>query len=161
MIQDFLLPLDSPWHPSQRLSPKVRMPGERILKVTKKSGNRGRCRKLSLWNWFLVRQLTCQTSPRFLGYDFLSLFFSSYWRVLWSFKIIIISPPIKMTMKKRERKSCNPFPCHLILSSNYERIKLYDRKCLGVTGLEIFYLSDASKWSTIKEKIIWMQRSDR
>ena len=45
---DFLLPLDSPWHPSQRLSPKVRMPGERILKVTKKSGNRGRCRKLSL-----------------------------------------------------------------------------------------------------------------
>ena len=38
---------------------------ERILKVTKKSGNRGRCRKLSLWNWFLVRQLTCQTSPRF------------------------------------------------------------------------------------------------
>ena len=84
MIQDFLLPLDSPWHPSQRLSPKVRMPGERILKVTKKSGNRGRCRKLSLWNWFLVRQLTCQTSPRFLGYDFLSLFFSSYWRVLWS-----------------------------------------------------------------------------
>ena len=24
---------------------------ERILKVTKKSGNRGRCRKLSLWKW--------------------------------------------------------------------------------------------------------------
>ena len=25
--------------------------GERILKVTKKSGNRGRCRKLCLWKW--------------------------------------------------------------------------------------------------------------
>ena len=36
--------------------------GERILKVTKKSGNRGRCRKLSLWNWFLVRQL-CRNGP--------------------------------------------------------------------------------------------------
>jgi len=33
--------------------------GERILKVTKKSGNRGRCRKLCLWKW-LLNSLTIQ-----------------------------------------------------------------------------------------------------
>ena len=34
--------------------PVLWRPGERILKVTKKSGNRGRCRKLSLWNWSFI-----------------------------------------------------------------------------------------------------------
>ena len=34
--------------------------GERILKVTKKSGNRGRCRKLSLWKWFVTNSLLSQ-----------------------------------------------------------------------------------------------------
>ena len=33
---------------------EIKEDGERILKVTKKSGNRGRCRKLSLWNWNLT-----------------------------------------------------------------------------------------------------------
>ncbi len=53
----------SPWDTTRYTRDALGLPGERILKVTKKSGNRGRCRKLSLWNWFLVRQLTCQTSP--------------------------------------------------------------------------------------------------
>jgi len=37
--------------------PEIQTSGERILKVTKKSGNRGRCRKLCLWKclWYWNR----------------------------------------------------------------------------------------------------------
>ncbi len=38
----------SPWDTTRYTRDALGLPGERILKVTKKSGNRGRCRKLSL-----------------------------------------------------------------------------------------------------------------
>ena len=48
--------------------------GERILKVTKKSGNRGRCRKLSLWSssfwsWTTYTSLLSSFLTRFLGHQ--------------------------------------------------------------------------------------------
>ena len=54
--------------------------GERILKVTKKSGNRGRCRKLCLWKWKWNTTYKSDIFPTALDSQSISILFLDYER---------------------------------------------------------------------------------